>query len=276
MCIRDRSDLDLILVCDADDFAQTSGGGKPLPADVWFGRAARRFIGGLTAATAEGVLYDVDTRLRPSGGAGPLVTKLSGFESYQRETAWTWEHMALTQSHVLCGSEDLRARIEAIIAEALARPRDMKELSADVAAMRERMHAHRPTRHPWDVKNGIGGLRDIEFLAQTLQLAHGGATPEILHPRGLRETLAALHEAAFLKTDTFDTLDAAARDFAALRQITGLCVAPDAADVADATLRVMLEALGLPDRARLDRHLHDLRAGVAERFAQVAAGIDGG
>ena len=190
-----QSDLDLVIVCDSSDFAETSDGDKPLAGDVWMARAARRLISGLTVPTQEGSLYNVDMRLRPSGNAGPLVTKMTSFTAYQQNDAWTWEHMALTQASVIAGSPDLVARLNAVMVDVICRRRDKSMLADDVEAMRRRLFEHQKIRGPLDVKNGSGGLIDIEFMIQALVLAHAADCPAIATPRGLAAALEKLHAA---------------------------------------------------------------------------------
>ena len=174
------SDLDLIFVYSGG--GGSSSGPKPLPASQYFGRLSQRLINALTARTAEGILYEVDMRLRPSGNAGPLATSLDTLIAYQRETAWTWEHQALTRARTVAGPGDLRKQVENAVRDVLARPRDGTKLLANVADMRARMDAEHHTRSPWRVKHLRGGLVDIEFIAQYLLLKHAHEHPEVLAP----------------------------------------------------------------------------------------------
>jgi glutamate-ammonia-ligase adenylyltransferase len=174
------SDLDLIFLWDAPEITETSDGDKPLPAGLYYQRLAQRFINAVTAPTGEGKLYEVDLRLRPSGSKGPLATNLDGFITYQRNDAWTWEHLALTRARAITGTPDFRARIAGAIREALLRPRDASKLTADVSEMRALMAREHPGKEPWDIKYWRGGLIDIEFIAQHLQLRHASVHPEML------------------------------------------------------------------------------------------------
>jgi glutamate-ammonia-ligase adenylyltransferase len=123
-------------------------------------------------------------RLRPSGRAGPLANSLEGFETYHAQSAWTWEHMALTRARVIHGPAELVERLHAIIAATLRKPRDPDGLLRDVADMRDRIARHAPPKSPWDFKHLPGGLFDIDFVAQYLALRHASERPEILdvHP----------------------------------------------------------------------------------------------
>jgi len=163
------SDLDLMFIYD--------GPGASAPHT----RLAQRFIAAVNAPTAEGKLYEVDMRLRPSGNKGPIATSLDGFIRYSETEAWTWEHMALTRGRAVAGDATAARRIESEIRTVLTRPRDPDKLLADVADMRRRME--RELTKPgdiWDVKHLRGGLVDIEFIAQYFQLRHAHERPEVL------------------------------------------------------------------------------------------------
>ena len=130
------SDLDLILIYDVPPCGETSDGPHPLPVPTYYARLSQRLISAITAPTAEGRLYEVDMRLRPSGSSGPIATSLVGFTRYQRESAWTWEHMALTRARPVAGDAALRRQIADAVAVILAAPRDPERLLLDVADMR--------------------------------------------------------------------------------------------------------------------------------------------
>ncbi|HVI51558.1 MAG TPA: bifunctional [glutamine synthetase] adenylyltransferase/[glutamine synthetase]-adenylyl-L-tyrosine phosphorylase [Candidatus Sulfotelmatobacter sp.] len=174
------SDLDLILVYHSPEDVEQSDGAKPLAPSTYYARLTQRIINSITAKTAEGELYEVDMRLRPSGNSGPIATSLASFIQYQDSLAWTWEHMALTRARVVTGPNALRATIRDVIAKTLRRPRDPDKLLADVADMRERMAREHKSDNPWEVKHRRGGLVDIEFIAQYLQLRWGDAHPSLL------------------------------------------------------------------------------------------------
>ena len=143
-----NSDLDLILVYDFDPAAVQSDGPRPLAPTQYYARLTQRLITALSSATAEGTLYEVDMRLRPSGHKGPVATQLSSFIEYQAKEAWTWEHMALTRARVIAGPPALSARVEAAIRTALVKPRDRAKIAADVLDMRERIAKEKGTdRH---------------------------------------------------------------------------------------------------------------------------------
>ncbi len=171
------SDLDLVFLFTGGHEGE-SDGRRPLGATRYYNRLAQRIIAALSVPTAEGALYEVDTRLRPSGTQGLLAVSLDSFERYQREQAWTWEHMALCRARPVFGPELARAQLAAAVGEALARTRDGAALRADVLEMRAKMAGHKPARGPLDVKLLRGGLVDLEFIVHFLQLGTGcGRSP---------------------------------------------------------------------------------------------------
>ncbi|HEX8534460.1 MAG TPA: bifunctional [glutamine synthetase] adenylyltransferase/[glutamine synthetase]-adenylyl-L-tyrosine phosphorylase [Allosphingosinicella sp.] len=172
------SDLDLVYLFTGTHEAQ-SDGPKPLRATDYFNRLAPRITAALSVPTAAGPLYDVDTRLRPSGKDGLLAISLPSFAEYQQERAWTWEHMALTRARPVHGSAEARASLQRIIEATLLMPRPPEKLIADAVKMRGEIALHKPPKGPFDIKLGDGGLVDLEFAVHTLQLRHGIA----LHPQ---------------------------------------------------------------------------------------------
>ncbi|WP_257547967.1 bifunctional [glutamine synthetase] adenylyltransferase/[glutamine synthetase]-adenylyl-L-tyrosine phosphorylase [Sphingopyxis sp. DBS4] len=166
------SDLDLIYLFTGDHLAE-SDGPRPLGATTYYNRLAQRVTVAMSVPTAAGKLYDVDTRLRPQGAQGPLVVTLDSFERYQREEAWTWEHMALLRARPVYGSDGAKAELHRIIDDLLASPRDRDAVAKDAAEMRDKIAAHKPPKGPLDIKGGPGGLVDLEFAMQVTQLATG-------------------------------------------------------------------------------------------------------
>ncbi len=164
------SDLDLVFVYDAPAAVEHSDGLKPLPVVAYYTRLAQRLIAALTVHTSEGGLYEVDMRLRPTGNKGPVAVRLEGFERYHANDAWTWERMALTRGRVISGPPVLRQKVETAIRVALTAQIASEKLKTDVREMREKMNAERPPKTRWDLKYARGGLVDIEFAAQYLQL----------------------------------------------------------------------------------------------------------
>ncbi len=164
------SDLDLIYLFTGD-FRAESDGAKPLGATLYYNRLAQRVTAALSVPTAVGPLYPVDTRLRPSGAQGPLVVSLDSFDRYQREDAWTWEHMALTRARPVFGSPGGRAAAQGVIDAALRRDTG-RDIAADAKQMRAEMGAHKPPAGPLDAKLLPGALVDLEFAVHVAQLVH--------------------------------------------------------------------------------------------------------
>ena len=197
------SDLDLMLIYAHPEAETESRGARSLAASQWFIRAAHSFVAAVTAPGADGQLYAVDMRLRPSGNKGPVAVSLASFRRYHAEDAWTWERMALTRARVVAGPPPLRALVEEAIAEAIAAAGEPARIRADAAAMRARMRRDLPPDGVWDVKQRPGGLVDIEFIAQMLQLMWARENPAVCSPNTC-EALARLAEAGKL-----DAADAA-------------------------------------------------------------------
>ena len=179
------SDLDLITVYDPGE-ATASEGRRPLPVGQYYPRLTQALVAALTAPTAEGRLYEVDMRLRPSGRQGPVAVSLAAFRTYQAEKAWVWEHLALTRARVIAGPDPLGHAVRETIAAALAGRRGQDAVLSEARAMRTRLvEAHAGARADiWSFKHAAGGLMEVEFLAQTGMLYHG--------VRGARGTAAAL------------------------------------------------------------------------------------
>ena len=173
------SDLDLIVVYDAAG-EEASDGRRPLATRAYYARLTQALVTALSAPTAEGRLYEVDMRLRPSGRQGPVATGFEGFKNYQANEAWTWEHLALTRARVIAGPESLVNDLESFLSMHLASPRDRRKTLSDVADMRRRLSEARPAQDALDGKSGPGRLQDIELYAQTGALLSGSPKR---HPR---------------------------------------------------------------------------------------------
>lgn len=202
------SDLDIILVFD-DAGTERSDGDEPLPSSTYYARASQRLISAISARTAQGRLYEIDTRLRPSGNAGPVACSITNFCRYQLETAETWEHQALTRARFIAGDAGLGVEIMEAIEQALARPRDPKLICLDICLMRERIFKAHGSDDPWNLKYARGGLVDIEFSAQALRLLHGQDTASLRQWRTsdvLEAAIAAKLVPAELGRQTIDAL----------------------------------------------------------------------
>ncbi|HPE47411.1 MAG TPA: bifunctional [glutamine synthetase] adenylyltransferase/[glutamine synthetase]-adenylyl-L-tyrosine phosphorylase [Hyphomonas sp.] len=218
------SDLDIIVIYDAD----------PLEAQTWYTRFTQRLITALTAPTAEGALYEVDMRLRPSGRAGPVAVSLPAFESYQNKEAWTWEHMALTRLRPVAGDPDLGKAVMRIAADAIthrARITDTdtpvtdagaavtgtQAIRADITDMRQRLYREKPGEGLWDLKTAEGGLIDVEFVVQQEMLLAGD--PALIRSA----TLDAIAAVSF-DPETRATLSSGLQLLQALQQVQRLAI----------------------------------------------------
>jgi glutamate-ammonia-ligase adenylyltransferase len=208
------SDLDLIVIYDAGD-AEQSGGPKPLAVRPYYARLTQALVAALTAPTAEGVLYRVDMRLRPSGRQGPVAVSLPGFLSYQLGEAWTWEHLALTRARVCGGAPPVAGGVAAALDAVRAAPRDAQAVLADVAQMRARLAGAdvKAGADPWEVKSGPGRMLDIELVAQAGALLAPG-----VRSRAPRAMLRALGRAGWLPRPQAAMLDDALGLYRAVQQ----------------------------------------------------------
>lgn len=255
------SDLDLIYLFTGD-YAAESDGPKPLGAVTYYNRLAQRVTAALSVPTASGPLYEVDTRLRPSGAQGPLAVSLDGFTQYQCKDAWTWEHMALTRARPVFGSDAARAAVQASVTAVLEGARPQRAIAQDAARMRADMAAHKPAAGPLDAKLLDGGLVDLEFAVHVLQLKHRTAfVPQ------LRPAIAQLVEQELLPPTMLPAYDLLGRLLVVLR-----LVAPDAQPPGAATQALVARALGLADWNEVVESLERTRQEVAACWAQVRAG----
>ncbi len=205
------SDLDLVILYDHDPQAVASEGGRRAMApSEYFIRLAPQVVAAISAPGAEGRLWEVDMRLRPSGNKGPVAVSLASFERYHRESAWTWERMALTRARVIAGPPALKRRVTEALRAALLRPVPAETVRADAGAMRARLLRELPPDGPWDLKAMPGGLMEVEFVAQALQLCHAAARPEVLATT-TRVALARLAKAGLLPGEEAEALIRAER-----------------------------------------------------------------
>lgn len=255
------SDLDLIYLFTGDYMAE-SDGEKPLGAVLYYNRLAQRVSSALSTPTASGPLYEIDTRLRPSGTQGPLVVSLDGFARYQREDAWTWEHMALTRARPVFGSPGARAATQAVIDAVLRGDRPKRDIVADAIGMRAEMAAHKPPAGPLDAKLLSGGLVDLEFAVHVVQLTqHAGLDPH------LAVAIGELVDAGLVPVPI-----AAAHDFLTRLLVALRLVAPDAQPPAQATRTLIARALDVADWEAVVACFARTRQEVSDFWAAVAAG----
>jgi glutamate-ammonia-ligase adenylyltransferase len=258
------SDLDVIYLFTGD-FTAESDGAKPLGATLYYNRLAQRVTAALSVATAAGPLYQIDTRLRPSGGQGPLVVTLDSFARYQREDAWTWEHMALTRARPVFGSTAAREAVASIVRDVLDGDRPSRDIVAEARSMRAEMAAHKPPKGPLDAKLLPGGLVDLEFAIHVVQLVNrAGFDPN------LRVAIDALIAQGLVPPSLREAHDVLTRLLVTLR-----LVAPDAAPPGHATEDLIARAIRVADWGAVVATLEATRQEVRRFWAQVTGEQDG-
>jgi glutamate-ammonia-ligase adenylyltransferase len=261
------SDLDLIFVYDTPAGVDHSGGSKPLPLPVYYGRLAQRLIAALTVHTTEGGLYDVDMRLRPTGNKGPVAVSLEAFARYHAGEAWTWERMALTRARVLSGGDHLRGEVEGVIQSALTAQRDLDALKRDVREMRARLATEFPAKGPWDLKFAPGGLVDLEFIAQYMQLREAPRDAAVLDVSTLGALAKLASTGALEPADARDLIDAAQLQ-QTLQQVLRVALgsAGDVAMAAPGLKSLLARAAGEADFSAVETHLLNLQQLVHATF----------
>jgi glutamate-ammonia-ligase adenylyltransferase len=267
------SDLDLVVIYDFDEERRESSGPRPLDAVVYHNRLTQRLVSALTVPTRRGLLYEVDLRLRPQGGKGPVASQFKGFVAYQKTEADLWEHMALTRARVLAGDEAFGAEVSQAIKNILTTDRDPKKVFKDVRAMRELIAQEKGDGDPWDMKLARGGLTDLDFMAQGLVLAHAHAHPRLagLSTRPLSPRLSL---SGLLSPDDARTLTEAHRLFNDIFQWQRLTIEGtfDAERVPPVILKRLATVAGLPSAKVLLEHLGEMRGRVATAWGMVAQG----
>jgi [glutamine synthetase] adenylyltransferase / [glutamine synthetase]-adenylyl-L-tyrosine phosphorylase len=271
------SDLDLIIVYEFDEENPQSSGPRPLYGAQYFARLTQRLISALSAQTNYGALYNVDMRLWPSGRAGPVATSLSAFASYQDTEAWTWEHMALTRARVVSATPGFARKVEDVIRRVLVRERDAPVIAEDVADMRGAIATEKGEGERWDMKYAAGGLVDIEFVAQHLQLIHAAKHPEILDTTTVR-ALDKAWRAGVLPAEDADVLRPAAALYHNLTQILRLCLPGpfDAKTAGAGLLNLLARAADLPNFNTLNAHLAETQTRVRASFERTVGRAPGG
>lgn len=239
------SDLDLIVIYDA---------GGDFDAQTWFTRFTQRLITALSAETAEGHLYEVDMRLRPSGRSGPVATSLTAFERYHRNDAWTWEHMALTRLAIVAGDRDLGQKVVDAATDIIATCGSADERKADILDMRQRLWREKPPSGPWDLKMRDGGLIDLEFVVQQGLLLSSDKVPHSPH---LRAAIQLLGETAYLTKVEAAKMETAFLLLQALQQVQRIATTTDTptGTYSDGLSSRLCRAVGVDDFTQLKQRL---------------------
>src|SRR4029079_1481777 len=247
-----------------------SDGAKSLYGAQYFSRLTQRLISALTAQTNYGALYQVDMRLRPSGRSGAVATHIASFADYQARDAWTWEHMALTRARVVSAPPKFSSHVEQGVAETLRKWRDPELIAGDVVEMRGAVALEKGEASRWDLKYAAGGLIDIEFIAQYLQLLHADRHPGVLDTSTAR-VLDKARSLGVISREDADVLRPAVRLYHALTQILRLCLSGpfDPKQASPQLLRLLARAADVPDFASVEATLSETQAKVREAFTRI-------
>jgi glutamate-ammonia-ligase adenylyltransferase len=264
------SDLDLMLIYDSEPGTEYSRGAKPLSVNQYFTRLTQRLINSINAPTGEGVLFEVDMRLRPSGSQGPVATSLGSFRDYQKNSAWTWEKLALTRARVVSGDSDLANIISEAISASLCAERNVTTTRKDVLDMRRLMVKEQGSAGLWDIKRARGGLVEVEFIAQYLQLIHAASNPEILDTN-THAALGKLAAAGFLETGVAGELKEACLLYHRITQVLRLCIGGtyDPAKSPAGLNQLVARAAGMPDIRATHSLVNDTQKRVARLFDEL-------
>ncbi|HIP23875.1 MAG TPA: bifunctional [glutamine synthetase] adenylyltransferase/[glutamine synthetase]-adenylyl-L-tyrosine phosphorylase [Rhodobacteraceae bacterium] len=247
------SDLDLIVVYDADGVA-ASEGKRPLPVQAYYARFTQALVSALTVSTSKGGLYEVDMRLRPSGRQGPVATSLGAFEGYQKTEAWVWEHMALLRSRVVAGP--VADAVKTTILDVLNAAKNEDKVLQSLREMRARLAEAKSNTSVWDVKTGAGGLMDVELLLQAGGLLKG-ANPGLSAPDLAMSGWLSLGEAALV--------NAALGLYQKVQQVSRLAVqgAFNPANSGTGAARLLARTCGFENIAELEKALDETRTAMA-------------
>ncbi|PVE25569.1 bifunctional glutamine-synthetase adenylyltransferase/deadenyltransferase [Microvirga sp. KLBC 81] len=264
------SDLDLVVIYDFDEERRESTGARSLDVVVYFTRLTQRLVAALTVPTRRGLLYEVDLRLRPQGGKGPVASQFKGFVAYQQGEADLWEHMALTRTRVLTGDSEFARRVEAAIHEIVAAKRDPLHVCKEVRDMRALIAQEKGDDNPWDLKLARGGLTDLDFIAQALVLAHAAEHRSLsgLRPEAVFQEAC---KAGLLSEDDARALVEAHRQFSLIFQWQRLTIEGsfDPAKTPPAILKRLATVAGLPDANVLLTHMNEMRQQVRAVFERI-------
>jgi glutamate-ammonia-ligase adenylyltransferase len=227
------SDLDIIFLHNSCGEKQYTTGEKVIDNQQFFARVAQRVIHFLNTRTYSGILYEVDTRLRPDGQSGLMVSSISAFESYQREKAWTWEHQALIRARFVTGNALIEQEFDRIRSSVLRQPRDAGQLLQEVVLMREKMRKHLTDKSTdFDIKQDAGGLVDIEFMTQAGVLIHAEQHIDCIKHTATLELINELTKLGWYTADEAESIANAYRYFRKLKNWQNLQCEADVSEVA--------------------------------------------
>jgi [glutamine synthetase] adenylyltransferase / [glutamine synthetase]-adenylyl-L-tyrosine phosphorylase len=267
------SDLDLMLLYDIPEDTMESDGARPLYGSEWYARLTQRLVTALTVSTKRGTLYDVDLRLRPSGGKGPVAVTLNAFKQYHEKESETWERMSLTRARVVAGDRGFGRDIQQAIQQSYTRDDQRVGLAKDVREMRKLIAQGKPAKGHWDLKLTNGGLVDIEFVTQYLLMRHAARAPDVLAP-GIGAALARLASAKAISSNDAAVLTDAWRLQTSLAQLIALggSYPFDPAEVRLPFKLRLAKTAELPDFTVLDASLKDLQHAAHETMVRILKG----
>ncbi len=261
-----------MFVCSVEDLHAYSNGKRSFAAGVYYNRLCQRIIGAMTSMNRGGRLYEVDTRLRPSGADGSLAVSIEGFDKYFRELAWTFEFMSLSKARVITGSGDLPGRLQKCINSHMMRSYDADSLAADIDNMRKKVEAEFASDNPWNVKYVRGGLMDVEFIAQYFVILHARKHPELLC-KPSSEVFNMLDDFKFMEMEQAKKLKTAAEFLNAVLAVLRLCGNKEfRADTAPAGMKTLLaRLLDSNGFEEVEKHLLHLEEMVRDNYSNIIA-----
>ena len=262
------SDLDIVFIYDGDAATEFSDGPKPLSPNVYYTRLAQHIITAITALTPEGRLFDVDTRLRPSGNQGPLAVSAKSFEDYYRDGAWVWEFMALTRGRVVYGPQKLTKTIQKITFSTLKRGPNRENLANDVLDIRQKLADQFSKDNPWDVKQVRGGIVDIEFICQFMALRHRDRL-DMAALQSTNDCLRQLYEQGGFDETSYEQLLNAFMLQRTLQALLRLCLEhtpKDASEIPSGLVQVILDNTYFDNIIALEEGLRSAQDEVLAQF----------
>ena len=263
------SDLDLIFIYDNHNKISESNGKRKLSTSKYFARLSQQFISSISSLTSEGRIYEIDMRLRPSGNSGPIATNLNSFEEYHEKSSWTWEKMALTRAKPVAGDSEIILKINKIIKKILSKKNDQKKLLKDVLSMRDKVHKeHR--RDKWQVKDAKGGLLDIQFISQYLQLEYASKHPNILDQK-TNNVFINLKDKKILDKKTTDSIIKISNIQFNVHALISLCFKENT-DIKNFTAETYLKLfkiLEVKSKNDLNKKLQDIQKVIIDNFESI-------
>ncbi len=251
------SDLDIVFLYHIEGSCKASNGDKPLSPSQYFSRLGQNIITAITALTSEGRLFEVDTRLRPSGSQGPLVVTLETFQDYYATRAWTWEHMALTRARLILAPKAMVEPLEKSIDHALTSEREHDNLLISVHDMHTKLYQQFGSENKWSIKHCRGGLIDMEFICQYLMLFSGNEYHTIFTPK-LSEAIEKLQNIGHFNKETAQKMHSAHEFMQQIQSLIRLCLgkAPTRSDdIPEGLKQTLLQATNLNNFADLESTL---------------------